>query len=79
MIQTSAKRAFGPLPGNEMKKAFLLCAAISAALILGGCANQNSSATGSGLAQQGAVNSGTGGGGGGLGGVPGRNPIRTLP
>jgi hypothetical protein len=65
---------------NKMKRALLLCATISAAIILVGCANKNSSATASGttgFAEQGVP--GTGGGGGGLGGAPGRNTIHTLP
>jgi hypothetical protein len=60
-----------------MKRAFFLCAAISAAIILVGCANQNSSATASGpsgFAEQTAV-----GGGGGGGGLSGRNTTRSIP
>ena len=63
---------------NKMKRAFFLCAAISAAIILVGCANQNSSATTSrtsGFGEQGAVSSGTGSGGG----LSGRDTTRTLP
>jgi len=74
-IQLAARKR----TSNKMKRALLLCATISAAVILGSCANQNSSATASGtsgLAEQGAMVGGTGGGGGGL---SGRNTTRSLP
>jgi hypothetical protein len=77
--KTSIQLAAWQRISNKMKRALLLCATISAAVILGSCANQKSSATASGtsgLAQQGATVSGTGGGGGGL---SGRNTMHTLP
>ncbi|MDQ3200455.1 MAG: hypothetical protein ABIR38_06125 [Chthoniobacterales bacterium] len=63
-----------------MKTYLLLCAAISAALFIGGCASQNTAANNAGpngMAQRGAINSGSGIGGGG--GLPGRTPQRYEP
>ncbi len=61
-----------------MKRTLLLCVALSAALILVGCATHDTATTQSsnGMAQRGAINTGAGVGGGGS---PGRTPIRHQP
>ena len=71
------KRASEPLPDNEqhqMKRALLLCATISAALVLGGCANQTTTSRTTGSLEHGVyeptLTGGTGGGGGSHGPVP---------
>jgi len=44
---------------NKMKKSFLLCAVIGAAIVLSSCANQHSSATASDTSRRGLVDPGS--------------------
>jgi hypothetical protein len=59
---------------HQMKRALLLCATISAALVLGGCANQTTTSRTTGATEHGVyeptLTGGTGGGGGSHGPVP---------
>ena len=63
-----------------MKIALYLCVVVSVAVILGGCANQNGSATTSGKpgSAENAVTFGSGGGGGSPL-PPNRTPVKTQP
>jgi hypothetical protein len=78
-VGEAEKRAFGsPIniqSTSKMKNALLLCVAIIVALVFGGCANQNGSASRASTTERGTSPgvAGTGGGGGGGG------PIKTLP
>jgi hypothetical protein len=68
---------------HQMKRALLLCATISAALVLGGCANQTTTSRTTGATEHGvfeptAPGAGSGGGAGGGGGI-GHVPVSKQP